>query len=89
MYNYKYTVHLQGDFSNWNSKSIVDTLNILFETDASWYNSSENVFYIKTTNQSKTIQDYTQLLENSSLILTQALSIVNIKIGELNDEIIK
>jgi|GEM_PF-6052513 len=88
-YNYKYTLHLQGDFSNWKSKSIVDTLNTLFQTDASWYNSSENVFYIKTVDQSKTILEYTQLLEDSSLILSQALSITYIKTGILNSEIIK
>lgn len=89
VYNFRYTLHLQGDFSNWKSKKVIDTLDVLFQTDATWYNSEENVFYIKTTNQSKTIQDYTIILENTSLILTQNLTIENIKINILNSDSIK
>lgn len=89
VYNYKYTLHLQGDFSNWRSKNVIDTLNILFQTDATWYNSIKNIFYIKTTNQSKTIQDYTQILGNSSLILSQTLTIENIKTNILNSDSVK
>jgi hypothetical protein len=78
-YNYKYTLHLQGDFSNWKSKNVLDTLNSLFQTEASWYNSTENVFYIKTIHQIHTVQEYTQTISSYGLVLTQILSVIDLK----------
>jgi hypothetical protein len=76
VYNYKYTIQIQGDFATkWNSKPYLDSACSLFQTNAAWYNAVDNAFYIKTINQTHSVQEYTQIIENYGGILIQAISI--------------
>jgi hypothetical protein len=88
-YQYQYTIQLNGDFSNWKSKPIVDSAKTLFNTDAVWYNGKKNVFYVKTVSQTYSLQEYTQIIIDKGGVLSAPIQVIEInnsktKIDEIN-----
>jgi hypothetical protein len=88
-YRYQYAIQLTGDFSNWNSKPVVDSTKILFNTDAVWYNGNQNIFYVKTTYQTHNLQEYTQMIIDKGGVLSAPIQVIEInnsktKIDEIN-----